>query len=84
VDGTAWIRPDVASLSLSAKLDIAVGALVLVIEQVDRDAAERRLLLTWEHYSADAFEFVIQRRGPHLAVRSGGSPSWPAADPESF
>src|SRR5258706_2947461 len=67
VDGTAWVRPDVASRSLSGQLDIAIGALVFVIEQVDRDAAERPLLLTWEHYSADAFEFVIHRRGPHLA-----------------
>ena len=80
VDGTAWIRPDVASKALSARLDIAVGALVLVIEQVDRDPAERRLLLTWEHYSADGFDFVIHRRGPHLAVRPGATPSWLTSD----
>jgi len=83
VDGTAWIRPDTASRSLSARLDIPTGALVFVIEQVDRDAGERRLLLTWEHYSADAFEFVIHRRGPHLAVRSGASPAWLAPDPDA-
>jgi GntR family transcriptional regulator len=82
VDGTAWIRPDVASKYLSARLDIAVGALVFVIEQVDRDPSERRLLLTWEHYSADAFDFVIHRRGPHLAVRSGATASWLASEPD--
>jgi len=83
VDGTAWIRPDVASPSLSAQLDIGVGDLILVIEQVDRDAAERRLLLTWEHYSADSFQFVIQRRGPHLAARSGITAAWPAVDSDA-
>ncbi|MEA2605676.1 MAG: GntR family transcriptional regulator [Chloroflexota bacterium] len=83
VDGTAWIRPDVASPSLSAKLDVAVGALIFVIEQVDRDAAERPLLLTWEHYSADDFEFVIHRRGPHLAVRTGANAAWLAAEPDA-
>ena len=68
VDGTAWVRPDVATEALAARLEVAVGALVFVIEQVDRDAAERRLLLTWEHYAADAFEFVVHRRGPDLDV----------------
>lgn len=76
VDGTAWIRPDVATESLAASLEVAVGALVFVIEQVDRDAAERRLLLTWEHYAADAFEFVIHRRGPHLDVGPEAAPGW--------
>jgi GntR family transcriptional regulator len=76
VDGTAWIRPDVASVTLAEALGIAIGALTFVIEQVDRDAAERRLLLTWEHYFADAFEFVIHRRGPHLNVNSGAAASW--------
>jgi GntR family transcriptional regulator len=86
VDGTAWIRPDVATESLAARLEVPVGAPVFVIEQVDRDAAERRLLLTWEHYAADAFEFVIHRRGPHLDVGRDASPDWASGrqdDPSS-
>jgi GntR family transcriptional regulator len=76
VDGTAWIRPDVAAEALAASLEVAVGALIFVIEQVDRDAAERRLLLTWEHYAADAFEFVIHRRGPHLDIGPEAATTW--------
>ena len=73
IDGTASIRPAIASEALAARLDIAPGTPTLVIEQIDRDAAERRLLLTWEHYVADAFEFVIHRRGPQFAPQPGQS-----------
>ena len=76
VDGMAWIRPDVATEELAGRLEVAVGALVFVIEQVDRDAAERRLLLTWEHYAADAFEFVVHRRGPDLDVAMDSVTDW--------
>jgi GntR family transcriptional regulator len=76
VDGTAWVRPDIATGPLATRLEVAAGALIFVIEQVDRDAAERRLLLTWEHYAADAFEFVIHRRNPHLQVSSEAVPGW--------
>lgn len=82
VDGTAWIRPDVASESLAARLQVPVGSLVFVIEQLDRDAAERRLLLTWEHYAADAFEFVIHRRGPHLDIGSDATTRWELTRPD--
>ena len=34
--------------ALATRLGIAAASLMIVIEQVDRDAAERRLLLTWE------------------------------------
>ena len=78
VDGTAWIRPDIASTSLAASLKVDPGTLIFVIEQIDRDAAERRLLLTWEHYASDVFEFVIHRRGPHLDAGPDPAIRWDA------
>jgi DNA-binding GntR family transcriptional regulator len=72
VDGTAWIRPDLASKALAGRLNASAGTATLVIEQLDRDATERPVLLTWEHYLADTFEFVIHRRGPGLSAGKAG------------
>ncbi len=76
VDAVATLRPMAVPADLAACLGIDVGSPILVIEQVDHDATERRLLLTWEHHVADAFEFVIHRRGPYLADRDPAR--WPA------
>lgn len=64
MDGTAWLRPEVASPELAELLDADPGTPTLVLEQVDRDAAECPVLLTWEHYLAGTFEFIVHRRGP--------------------
>lgn len=64
MDGTAWLRPEIASPELAGRLDAEPGTATLVLEQVDRDAAERPVLLTWEHYLAGTFEFIVHRRGP--------------------
>jgi GntR family transcriptional regulator len=65
VDAVATLRPMAASPDLAGRLRIDVDSPILVIEQVDHDATERRLLLTWEHHVADAIEFVIHRQGPY-------------------
>jgi hypothetical protein len=81
VDGTAWIRPDLASKALADRLSASAGTATLVIEQLDRDGAEQPVLLTWEHYLADTFEFVIHRRGPgHSAGKAGLATVSPVAD----
>ncbi|GAA0427583.1 putative HTH-type transcriptional regulator YmfC [Acrocarpospora corrugata] len=69
IDGTAWIRPDLAGKAIAEMLGTAPGTEMLVIEQLDRDAGEKPVLLSREHYVADAFEFVIHRRGPALSGR---------------
>jgi GntR family transcriptional regulator len=76
VDAVATLRPMTADADLAARLRIKVASPVLVIEQVDHDETERRLLLTWEHHVADAFEFVIRRQGPTLRIAAPGDGSF--------
>ncbi len=70
VDGIARIRPEAASPALAAALKVRAGTPLLMFEQIDSDASADRLLLSWDHFVADAFEFVIHRRGPGLNVES--------------
>lgn len=68
IDGRAHLRVEIASAELAARLAVKAGTPVLVIEQLDFDAAESPLLLSWETYVGSAFDFVIFRRGPGLRV----------------
>lgn len=67
-DGQAQLRVELASSELAARLAVKVGTPVLVIEQLDFDASESPVLLSWETYVASAFDFAIHRRGPGLPV----------------
>ena len=69
VDGIARISPEVASGQLAARLKVPVATPLLLLEQLDSDASGNRVLLSWDHYVADVFEFIVHRRGPEL--RSG-------------
>jgi len=84
-DGHAHLRVELAGRDLAARLAVAEGTPVLVIEQLDFDALESPLLLSWETYVVSAFDFAIHRRGPGLRIgpelvsvdggaREGGSP----------
>lgn len=66
IDGQAHLRVELASTELAGRLAVPEGTPVLVIQQLDFDAAEAPLLLSWETYVGDAFDFVIHRRGPGL------------------
>jgi GntR family transcriptional regulator len=68
VDGIAHIRPEVASGTLASRLKVSAGTPLLTLEQVDSDALGDRLLLSWDYFVADVFEFVIHRRGPQLGA----------------
>ena len=67
-DGQAHLRVELASADLAIRLAVAEGTPVLVIEQLDFDAAESPLLLSWETYVVSAFDFAIHRRGPSLRI----------------
>ncbi len=47
-----------------AALSANLGALVLVLVQVDYDAQDRPVMVSREHHLADAFEMTVYRRGP--------------------
>ena len=74
MDGVARISPEIASSSLAVMLKVPAGTPLLTFEQVDSDASGDRVLLSWDHFVADVFEFVIHRRGPGLSVES--TPPW--------
>jgi GntR family transcriptional regulator len=80
MDGRAHLRVQLADEELATRLAVDVGAPVLVIEQLDFDAAESPVLLSWETYVVSAFDFVIHRRGPGLRVGPDfGAVSGPAS-----
>ncbi len=62
--GRAHLRVKLASSELAARLAVDAGTPTLVIEQLNFDVAEVPVLLSLETYVADAFDFVIHRRGP--------------------
>lgn len=67
-DGQAHLRVELANAELAGRLAVAEGTPVLVIEQLDFDAVESPLLLSWETYVVSAFDFAIHRRGPGLRI----------------
>jgi DNA-binding GntR family transcriptional regulator len=83
VDGIARINPEVVSPAMAARLKVPAGTPMLMLEQVDSDASGERVLLSWDHFVAEVFEFVVHRRGPKLAVGARPSPSQdaPGSDP---
>ena len=64
VSGTASFKPVQASQEIARKLGIQRNALLLLIDQVDRDESGRALLYSAEYHLTDKFNFIIHRKGP--------------------
>jgi GntR family transcriptional regulator len=62
--GVADLTPRNADGDLARRLDVPRGTLLLTIDQVDRAADGVAVLVSREHYVADAFTFSLVRRGP--------------------
>lgn len=62
--GVADLAPGNADGDLARRLDVPRGTLLLTIDQVDRAADGVAVLVSREHYVADAFTFSLLRRGP--------------------
>jgi GntR family transcriptional regulator len=65
-DGRAFIRVVTADDTVAGRLEATPGSPLLCLEQVDTDVDGRPVLLSWEYYVADTFEFTVHRRGPSL------------------
>jgi GntR family transcriptional regulator len=62
--GVASFGPARATRVIAEKLRVPRGALLLYLHQVDYDEAGRPVMSSHEHHLADAFEFMVVRRGP--------------------
>jgi GntR family transcriptional regulator len=62
--GVADLTPRNADGELARRLDVPRGTLVLTIDQIDRTVEGVAVLVSREHYVADAFSFTLLRRGP--------------------
>ena len=62
--GVADLTPRNADGDLARRLDVPRGSLLLTFDQVDRSADGVAVLVSREHYLADAFTFSLLRRGP--------------------
>jgi GntR family transcriptional regulator len=62
--GVADLTPGNADGDLARRLDVPRGTLLLTIDQVDRAGDGVAVLVSREHYVADAFTFSLLRRGP--------------------
>ncbi len=66
--GVATLTPGNADALTAERLDVATGALLLTIEQVDMTAEGIPVLVSREHHLADAFSFTVVRHGPGVAA----------------
>ena len=62
--GVAQLTPRNADGDLARRLGVPRGTLLLTFDQVDRSADGVPVLVSREHYLADAFTFSLLRRGP--------------------
>jgi DNA-binding GntR family transcriptional regulator len=62
--GVAELTPGNADAELAHRLSVPRGTLLLTIDQVDRTADGEAVLVSREHHVADAFTFMLLRRGP--------------------
>jgi len=62
--GVADLTPRNADDELARRLDVPRGTLLLTIDQIDRTLDGVAVLVSREHYVADAFSFTLLRRGP--------------------
>ena len=70
-DARAFIGVTRADETLAERLDTTPGGPLLRVEQIDLDADGIPVLLSFEYYVADTFEFTVHRRGPALQARPG-------------
>jgi DNA-binding GntR family transcriptional regulator len=66
--GVATLIPGNADAETAQRLQVASGALLLTIEQVDTTAEGVPVLVSREHHLADAFSFTVVRHGPGVAA----------------
>jgi DNA-binding GntR family transcriptional regulator len=66
--GVATITPGNADPDTALRLDVARGALLLTVDQVDMTAEGVPVLVSREHHLADAFSFTVVRHGPGAAA----------------
>jgi DNA-binding GntR family transcriptional regulator len=69
--GVATITPGNADAETARRLDVARGALLLTIDQVDATAEGVPVLVSREHHLADAFSFRVVRHGPGAGAEVG-------------
>lgn len=62
--GVATFSPTKATGAIAGALGVRRGTLLLYLRQIDYDEAVRPVLASDEHHLADAFEFMVVRRGP--------------------
>ena len=62
--GVAHLTPGNAEGDIARRLQVPRGALLLTIDQVDTTGDGIPVLVSREHYLADAFDFMLLRRGP--------------------
>ncbi len=62
--GVARLTPGNADAATARRLDVARGALLLTIDQIDTTADGVPVLVSCEHHLADAFSFTVLRHGP--------------------
>jgi GntR family transcriptional regulator len=62
--GVASFAPARASASIASALGVSRGTLLVYLVQTDYDDAGRPVLASDEYHLADAFEFMVIRRGP--------------------
>jgi DNA-binding GntR family transcriptional regulator len=62
VRASARLVPVIADDRRAGLLDVAPGAPLLHIDQIDRDGGGRAVMLSEEWHVADAFELIVNRR----------------------
>jgi DNA-binding GntR family transcriptional regulator len=62
--GVATLTPGNADAETALRLEVARGALLLTIDQIDTTAEGVPVLVSREHHLADAFSFTVVRHGP--------------------
>ena len=62
--GVARLSPTNADTDIAERLQVPRGSLLLTIDQVDRTTGGVPVLVSREHYLADAFAFTVLRHGP--------------------
>jgi GntR family transcriptional regulator len=64
VSGIASFNPVQANKEIAEKLNIQRNDLLLLIDQVDFDQSQRKVLYSAEYHLTDKFKFIIHRKGP--------------------
>jgi GntR family transcriptional regulator len=63
--GVAHLYPIAATKVVAEKLKVPKGSPLLRITQTDYDSRDRPVIFSIEYHIPDAFDFVVNRKGPH-------------------